>query len=164
MDSYGLASFLKCNFLFNQFSHERSVRCNQDHKCSLKLKFCLKSGEHSINSIRIWKKWKYRWLTSFHKNQFVAEKFGNRKNRNIYQKLFLLMDQFNNWNITSLFAKFYFPLITKLGHKCSSYVIWSVWISDSETPCPTQDLTHGQFTVGCTYSMNSLVLNYVVWM
>ena len=107
------------------------------------------------------KKWKYRWLTSFHKNQFVAEKFGNRKNRNIYQELFLLMDQFNNWNITSLFAKFYFPFITKLGHKCSSYVIWSVWNSVSDlrfNPC------RGQFTVDCTYPMNCLVQNYVVWM
>lgn len=63
-------------------------------------------------------KWKYRWMTSFYKNQFVAEKFGNHKNRNIYQKLFLLMDLFYNWNITSLFAQFYFSIKVKLGQKC----------------------------------------------
>ena len=110
------------------------------------------------------KKWKYWWLTSFYKNQFVAEKFGNRKNRNIYQKLFLLMDQFNNWNITSLFAKFYVPFITQLGHKWSSYVIWSLWNSVSDSRFTPRTVHAVNFTVDCTYSMNSLVQTYVVWM
>ena len=107
------------------------------------------------------KKWKYRWLTSFHKNHFVAEKFGNRKNRNIYQKLFLLMDQFNNWNITSLFAQFYFPFIIKLGQKFSYYVIWSLWNTMSDIDF---FWSWTGFVLKWSCLMNHPVLNYVVWM